>query len=1133
MVLVLASRASADCVKSPPTIADDPCLPNLFYVPYQPTASQSNPSNWIYVTDGTALQNALNNAAGGTVIALTPGGTYYPPAGSESFILPEISSATKDNWIIVRSSSTVFDPTGSIPPNTRVDISSGTLAQMPKILTHGTQPSSDAMLTAARAHHFRFIGIEFASDSGQSVTNLIELGSASETNSDNQAHDIVLDRCYIHGADSGDYLRGVAFNGARLAVIESYIANFHKSGAQAQGIGSWNGPGPFKIVNNYIEADGENVMFGGADPKTLNLVASDIEVRKNYMTKNLSHPASGSCNAFESKNSQYMLVEGNVFENVRNGCQDGTAILFKSVNQDGQCTWCITQHITFRNNIVRKAGGAISIAATVLNNGYIGLDLNHVLVENVVTDDIGQTFAGTQRFLLVQAMTGHTAAYLRFRHNTAHAHSGNIIGFNDDTADKAPNFTWTANLVERKCYGINQGGHEGSWSFVNGQSPTRPFDPSTYGVNALVNTSASCSDPTRAVSDTTLHDTYPNISPSITFIASNWADTGIDTTTTVSVVGTTTPTFTLASSSPYHNGNANSPGDGKDMGADTVAMMAAFTGPGGSQADPNGGGCTSNCGGPLTGQDIGAVGMTGNTSQSNGVFTVTGSGADIWGAADAFQFAYQPMTGDGTIIARVTGIQNTSSFAKAGIMIRGSLNPDAAHVILDLRPTYDVEFMTRTNATGQTTFLATAVQAPPTWLKLVRSGSTVTAYVSSDGANWTSLGYTSPNIPATAYWGLAVTSHNNSATNQSTFDNVSITPALQNIVVYASDLPASALHGSWSKAADATAAGGTTLSTTDLGVSNTTAPLPAPIDYVDVRFNAPAGTPYTLWMRLKATANSKFNDSVYVQFSDALVSGAAAYQLSTTNGLIVNLATDSTASSLNNWGWVNGAYWLSQATTISFAAAGDHTMRIQVREDGVKIDQIVLSPVQYFNASASCPTTCTGAPGGVTNDTTIVAKPVLGGQPYTTAFAVPGTFQAEDFDNGGEGTAYHDNTPGNQSGQYRTTDVDIVTPTGGSGYSGYAINNFETGEWLTYTMNVSSAGSHDISLNVSSEVSNSSFHIEIDGIDVSGTVTVPDTGYWGTFQAVTVPGVTLSAGSHVLRVISDQQYFNFDAVIVN
>ena len=137
------------------------------------------------------------------------------------------------------------------------------------------------------------------------------------------------------------------------------------------------------------------------------------------------------------------------------------------------------------------------------------------------------------------------------------------------------------------------------------------------------------------------------------------------------------------------------------------------------------------------------------------------------------------------------------------------------------------------------------------------------------------------------------------------------------------------------------------LTTPDRGVSNLDAPLAAPVDYFDVTFSPAAATPYRLWLRLKARANNKWNDAVWVQFSNARVNGSPVYPINSTKGLLVNLATDAGASSLKGWGWQNGAYWLPQATTVTFPTSGTQTMRIQIREDGVEVDQIVLSPVTY------------------------------------------------------------------------------------------------------------------------------------------------------------------------------------------
>jgi hypothetical protein len=189
-------------------------------------------------------------------------------------------------------------------------------------------------------------------------------------------------------------------------------------------------------------------------------------------------------------------------------------------------------------------------------------------------------------------------------------------------------------------------------------------------------------------------------------------------------------------------------------------------------------------------------------------------------------------------------------------------------------------------------------------------------------------------------------------------------PAPGDIVIYASDLPVAALHGSWTQAGDAGSPNGVKLATPDRGAANLNAPLAAPVDYVDVPFTASGGTPYTLWLRLKAIDNNKFNDAVWVQFSDARVNGSPVFPLNSTSGLMVNLATDSSATSLNGWGWKNGAYWLNQPATFTFAASGTHTLRIQIREDGVQFDQIVLSPTTYR----------TSPPGPPTNDSTIVPR---------------------------------------------------------------------------------------------------------------------------------------------------------------
>jgi regulation of enolase protein 1 (concanavalin A-like superfamily) len=128
------------------------------------------------------------------------------------------------------------------------------------------------------------------------------------------------------------------------------------------------------------------------------------------------------------------------------------------------------------------------------------------------------------------------------------------------------------------------------------------------------------------------------------------------------------------------------------------------------------------------------------------------------------------------LVGRLTGVQNTNTYAKAGLMIRASNAPDAPHVILDVRPSGDLEFMTRASAGDVTTFLGTAFQPTPTWLRLTRSGTTVTADVSADGGAWATIGWTTLAIDSNALAGLVVAGVAASTINTSTFDNVSLTP---------------------------------------------------------------------------------------------------------------------------------------------------------------------------------------------------------------------------------------------------------------------------------------------------------------------------------------------------------------------
>lgn len=176
--------------------------------------------------------------------------------------------------------------------------------------------------------------------------------------------------------------------------------------------------------------------------------------------------------------------------------------------------------------------------------------------------------------------------------------------------------------------------------------------------------------------------------------------------------------------------------------------------------------------------DIGDVGLAGHDTYADGVFEIAGAGADIWGQSDSFRFVYQNFPTNGEIVARVTSIDNTHEFAKAGIMFRQSLDPSSPMVIFDVKPDGGTELMTRIpvqNGTTDVHFITGTTVTLPVWLKLVRAGDDVRGLVSEDGVNWTGVG-NSPFPFGRALVGLAVTSHDQGLLNTSRFDNVSVTP---------------------------------------------------------------------------------------------------------------------------------------------------------------------------------------------------------------------------------------------------------------------------------------------------------------------------------------------------------------------
>ncbi len=176
---------------------------------------------------------------------------------------------------------------------------------------------------------------------------------------------------------------------------------------------------------------------------------------------------------------------------------------------------------------------------------------------------------------------------------------------------------------------------------------------------------------------------------------------------------------------------------------------------------------------PWKHKDIGAVEVKGGAALSDGVFTLKGT-LDTWGTNDGFHFVWQPMHGNGQIVARVLAVENTQNHAKAGVMIRESLAANARHAQACVTPVDGAQFLARVETGRPTASAHTGLNKGklPYWVKLVRAGNTFTGYESTDGAEWTRVGSTNIVMKADVFVGLTTSSHQKTNLCTATLDKV-------------------------------------------------------------------------------------------------------------------------------------------------------------------------------------------------------------------------------------------------------------------------------------------------------------------------------------------------------------------------
>ena len=225
-----------------------------------------------YVGSGGDLQAAINSAVAGDRILLEPGATFIG-----NYRLPVHAGAT---YITIRSAANDAALPG---PTTR--ITPGDAVNLPKIKSPNTQP---AIETVAGTAYWRLETLELLSTQ-LGFYDILAFGDATSRQSTDASvpHHLVADRLYIHGDPLNGQKRAIALNSASTTISNCYISDIKAIGQDSQALGGWNGPGPFTIVNNYLEAAGEIILFGGSAPSIANLVPSDIVLRGNTITRPL------------------------------------------------------------------------------------------------------------------------------------------------------------------------------------------------------------------------------------------------------------------------------------------------------------------------------------------------------------------------------------------------------------------------------------------------------------------------------------------------------------------------------------------------------------------------------------------------------------------------------------------------------------------------------------------------------------------------------------------------------------------------------------------------------------------------------------------------------------------------------
>lgn len=516
--------------------------------------------------DYTDLQEAIDAAELKTVIVLDAGEIFYG-----GFVLPDKGDG--DGWIIITSSRMDILPgsenriqpmmaTGDIDFPAQADA-------MPKIITNNLS-GIPCFKTQAFAHHYWLAGLEVTADvtvvESYGLINLGDGSSAQNTLSE-VPHDFVIDRCYIHGHTEATILKyGVRLDCKRAAIMDSHISDFHSIGFDAQAISCINGPGQFKIINNYLEASGENILIGGAPPAIPGLVPSDIEIRQNYFYKpgswRVDDPSYAGKhwtikNLFELKTGKRVWLDGNVLAHCWADLpigQSGYAILLTVRTEGGNAPQADVSDVLITNNIIRHVGAGIAISGS---DDGVGIRSSRIRVSNNLFEDINGPVYGDQNvggpndgtFLKIGKPKD-----VMIDHNTIFQ-SGPITWAYDVT----DGFIYTDNISNSY---VSAGGYQGIYG--PGQS---------QGNNTMAHYFPDVSDANQHFHKNVLIGGNASKYTNYSTISQNYFPADVDAVKFVYTSGGSDyHAYELSSASPFYQAGS----DGKDIGINIQALDSAF-----------------------------------------------------------------------------------------------------------------------------------------------------------------------------------------------------------------------------------------------------------------------------------------------------------------------------------------------------------------------------------------------------------------------------------------------------------------------------------------------------------------------------------------------------------------------------